>query len=506
MTPDQTVKWSPDLTQTIETLRTIRLQIDQQCLVNDVCYKLDSIHETTLELDSHANTCCVLRCYALIILDYNRPVYIVGYDESFGSKTYQTVSGVVAYDDPQTGRMLHLIINQAIHIPHLDHHLLCSMQCRVNDVIVDNLPKFLATDPTDQTHALTLTNPDNPLQPVILPLPLRGVTSVLNVRSITIDEFNSHDYLRLHLTSETLTWDPTTDLYEQQEHDMMDYSGNIVRDAAVRGPKLILNELQSLTTDLADLADDCNFHQVLTAHVVVSCINSSLSEHVRSCKTAPIDFMTLSGRWMIALDRAKKTVQRTAQQGVHTCLNPTLARQFPTNDRMLYYKRLPHTIFTDTMFAGMPSCHGNKCAQVYTTSFGWARAHPMTREGEAHETLSLLFHHGGVPPTMVLDGLKEQTKGDFKRKLCEADCHARQTEPYSLWQQAAEGCIHKLKREVSCQMIQTGSPRVLWDHCIELEVFICSSTSNNVYMPNDKVPETIMTGSTADISHMCEFG
>ncbi len=235
------MKWSPDLTQTIETLRTIRLQIDQRCIVNDVHYKLDDIHETTLELDSHANT-CVLGCSALIILDYNRPDSVVGYhDESLGSKTYQTVSGVVAYDDPHTGRTLHLIINQAIHIPHLDHHLLCPMQCRVNDVIVNNLPKFLAADPTDQTHALTLTGPDNPLQLVTLPLTLRGVTSVLNVRSTNINEFNSHDYLRLHLTSETLTWDPTTDLYEQQEHAMMDYSSNIVRDAAMRGPKLILN-------------------------------------------------------------------------------------------------------------------------------------------------------------------------------------------------------------------------------------------------------------------------
>jgi hypothetical protein len=87
------------LTLTIETLRTIRLQIDQRCIVKDVCYKLDGIHETTLELDSHADT-CVLGCDALVILDYNRPVSVVGYDESLRSKTYQTVSGVVAYDDP----------------------------------------------------------------------------------------------------------------------------------------------------------------------------------------------------------------------------------------------------------------------------------------------------------------------------------------------------------------------------------------------------------------------
>jgi hypothetical protein len=187
-------------------------------------------------------------------------------------------------------------------------------------------------------------------------------------------------------------------------------------------------------------------------------------------------------------------------------LNPTLTRQFPTNNRMLRYKRLPRTTFTDTLFAGTPSCSGNKCAQAYSTSFGWARAHPMTRKGKAHETLSLLFHGDNVPPTMVFDGLKEQCKVDFKRKLHEADYHTRQTEPYSPWQQAAEGCIHELKHGVSHKMIETGSSRVLWDHCIELEALIRSSTSNSVYMTNGEVPETIMTGSTADISHISEFG
>ncbi len=142
---------------------------------------------------------------------------------------------------------------------------------------------------------------------------------------VTINEFNNHDYLQLHLTSETLTWDPTTDLYEQPEHAIMDYSSNIVHDAAVRGPKLILNELQSLTTDLADLMHDCNFHQVLTSHVVVSSVNASLSGHMGLRKTALIDFMTLAGRWMIAPYRAKKTVQCTTQRGVRTCLNPMLA-------------------------------------------------------------------------------------------------------------------------------------------------------------------------------------
>ncbi len=181
------------MTQTSETLRTIRLNLDQQCIVKDAGYKLESNYETTLELDSHADT-CVLGHDALIILDYQQPVSVAGYNKVLGSKTYQTVSGVVAYDDPQTERTLHLVINQAIHIPHLDHHLLFPMQCPVNGVTVNDLPKFLAANPTDQMHALTINDSDNPLQPVILLLTLRGVTSLLNVRIVTINEFNSQGY------------------------------------------------------------------------------------------------------------------------------------------------------------------------------------------------------------------------------------------------------------------------------------------------------------------------
>ena len=67
---------------------------------------------------------------------------------------------------------------------------------------------------------------------------------------------------------------------------MMDYSSNIICDAAVRGqvPTLIINELQLLTTDLADMMHDCNFQQVLTSHVVLSSVNASMSGPVQSPK------------------------------------------------------------------------------------------------------------------------------------------------------------------------------------------------------------------------------
>jgi hypothetical protein len=130
----------------------------------------------------------------------------------------------------------------------------------------------------------------------------------------------------------------------------------------------------------------------------------------------------------------------------------------------------------------------------------------MKCKGEAHETLSLLFHWDGVPPSMITDNSKEQILGEFKRKLNEASCHLRQPEPYSLWMQAAECCIRELKRGVSRMMIRTGSPKQLWDHCIILQALIRSCTTNSIYMTAGQVPETIVTGNTADISQICQFG
>jgi hypothetical protein len=111
-------------------------------------------------------------------------------------------------------------------------------------------------------HALTIWDPDRPAQMVILWLALRGVTLLLNVRGVTLDEWNSDAFKRLHLTSETLTWDPTTTLYEEQEAAMVDYSGSVVMTMwplMMHINHLETNLLSSLTTDQADITDDKNF-------------------------------------------------------------------------------------------------------------------------------------------------------------------------------------------------------------------------------------------------------
>jgi hypothetical protein len=115
------------------------------------------------------------------------------------------------------------------------------------------------------------------------------------------------------------------------------------------------------------------------------------------------------------------------------------------------------------------------------------------------------FQRDSVPLSIIMDGSKEQTMGEFRKKTRAAGCRIKQTEPYSPWQNAAESAIRELKRVAGRKMIESKCPRWLWDHCIELESMIRSSTALDSYELNGQVPETIVSGQTADISPFVEY-
>ena len=104
-------------------------------------------------------------------------------------------------------------------------------------------------------------------------------------------------------------------------------------------------------------------------------------------------------------------MHHTTQRGIRTILHPSLSRRFKTNYQELRYTRLQHSVFTNTMQSGSVSRRRDWYAQVYSTEFGWSRAHPMKRKGDAHDTLYLFFKRHGVLPKMVMDESKEQTLG-----------------------------------------------------------------------------------------------
>ena len=108
----------------------------------------------------------------------------------------------------------------------------------------------------------------------------------------------------------------------------------------------------------------------------------------------------------------------------------------------------------------MVSMHDNKYAESITTSFGWSYVFPIQTKCQAHESLSLLFQYDEVPPACVIDGLRKQTMGKFKKKLRVASCHLRQTEPHSPWQNAAELTIRELAKGIGRKMVITEAPKL----------------------------------------------
>ena len=68
-----------------------------------------------------------------------------------------------------------------------------------------------------------------------------------------------------------------------------------------------------------------------------------------------------------------------------------------------------------------------------------------------------------------------------------------------------KGCNKHLKHGLSRKMLNLAGPKRLWYHCIELEELIRSKTALDIYGIEVQVPETVMTGQTADISNICEY-
>ena len=120
-------------------------------------------NEIPMESDSHADTTCLGRG-ALKILDFDSPVRVQGYDPSLGAREFSTITGGLVYVHPHTKARHHLIIHQAIHMPELDHHLLCPMQLRANGVIVNDCPKMYCKDPDETSHFVASHLDPNRLQ------------------------------------------------------------------------------------------------------------------------------------------------------------------------------------------------------------------------------------------------------------------------------------------------------------------------------------------------------
>ena len=474
--------------------------------------------ETYLDLDSHADT-CVLGSNALLVESAHpeRTAEVSFADPSVGTRIKRILSGAFLYVSPLNGKQYILVVHQAIFIEALDHSLLCPMQIRDNDVMLNGQPKCMTENPTEDTHALlAVTDTKEHLR---IPLRLRGVTSTMNVSKPTREQYELLPHIQL--TTPDLTWDPQTTHFEDMENSLLNDFGELKpqgdnheirnkrRKFAVNSISIAAlntlkeqNELKeskdaSMLNDIDPCLNDYSLNNMLNNNRIISETTTS--------KRKGLSAEHLAKKWKITLKQAQNTLRVTTQRGVRNIANPAISRRYKTNDRMLRYNRIPHVVFTDTLKASVKSKRQNTHAQMYCTDFGWTRAYPIRKEAEAHHTLSKFFKDIGVPNTMVMDGSKAQNMGEFKRKTKEADCRTKQTEPYSPFMNAAEAAIREIKKGTGRKLTASGCPKVVWDDCMELQSLIRSHTALDIWQLQGQVPQTLMTGQTADISQLFEL-
>ena len=168
-------------------------------------------------------------------------------------------------------------------------------------------------------------------------------------------------------------------------------------------------------------------------------------------------------RWGIYPYVANNTAKFTTQRGVRIlCPHPLLMNLMRTNDRMVWYKRLPCNVFCDTLISRTALKRKNKYAEVFTTHFVWAQFYPMKTKGGSHEALLLISQRTGVLDHLIVDGSKEQVLGSFKRKCSEAGYCLKQMKPYSPRQNATEGTIREPKRRSVRNITKSCSANKLW--------------------------------------------
>lgn len=418
------------------------------------------------ELDSHADTCCFGR-NALVVSKSHRVVRVKPFIATLGSMDQVPIVTVaVAYDDPVTTDVVILLFHQVLYFEELDHHLICPMQLRLNDVTVNECPKFLTKSPTLNDHSIQAES-------LLIPLSLEGVTSYFPVRKPTRIEFE--ECHRIELTAA-----------EQMESTM------VVDESPMKARNIFLLETNTEFLDASQFTGCLEEHCIVAVDTIEN--STSLSPE------------RLAALWNVGLSVAKKTLQCTTQKGVRSTLYPSIERRWPTGDRALRYRRLGHDVYHDTLHARVISLRGHKFSEIYCTGFGWSRNFPISRISEVHDTLNLFLNRYGIPSALISDGAKVYEYGEFNKLAKQAGCYCKYTDPHSPWQNRAEGEIRELKRLTARWLLRSQAPHKLWDECCELASLVRSHVAHDMYQLQGQVPETIMMGQTADISHICEFG
>jgi hypothetical protein len=276
----------------------------------------------------------------MIVNKTDRQVSVAPCIKSLGSiQKVPIITATIAYDDPRSGKVFILFIHQALYFLEMKRCLLCPMQMRLHDVVLNERPKFLTTHPTDQVHAIVL-------QDLTISLDILNVSSFFHGRTPTRKEYNECE--RIELTYPSPEWSPNSDLYAEEESKCVDEEGYARKFKVTRRTSSIIHygsEFIGCSNELAISQDN---------EQSVSGINSEKFK---------LNADVLCSNWIIGKNIAENTLKATTHLRVQTVNHPNVERRWPTGNQPLRNRRLGHAVYHDTMYSQVKSSRGISVAR-----------------------------------------------------------------------------------------------------------------------------------------------
>ena len=227
--------------------------------------------------------------------------------------------------------------------------------------------------------------------------------------------------------------------------------------------------------------------------------------HARMKKN--VDATHLSKVWRIDLETAKRTLAVTSQSAQRTD-NPSLSRNYRTNDRMLRYKRIREFFFMDTFFATKKagtSTRGHTCCQLFVTDKGFVYVVPMHSKKEVLQAVKQFAKEIGAPEALVCDPAREQLSQPLRQFCSDIGTTLRALEENTPWANRAELYIGLIKEATRKDMKESDCPLVLWDYCVERRARINNLTAKNLFQLHGTNPHTATLSEEGDISNLCQY-
>ncbi len=427
------------INKVVTSCRTTKMHNISQVQQHPRYYELSSTVQGPCELDTHADT-CVAGANCIILEESNQTVNVSAFTDTHEPLiNIPIVTAATAYDEESTGTTYILILGQAIYLGNqMKNSFICPNQLRANGLIVEDCPKHLA--PRDNPSSHSIFAPEDNL---MIPLQLRGVTSYFTTRTPTINEVETCQWIYL---SSDQDWDPHSEVYQQQEKNYDDLmTRSDFQDRQIHCTKVSTQISNTVMKSVSRVFDD--------RHIICATNTSRRDMNTKA--------ETIAKNWSIGLENAKKTIQCTTQKGIRNTLYP-IERRFRTKQAQLRYSQLSGRhgrFYTDTFFASVPSLNGCKMAQIFINDLNFSKVYPMQAKSETSDTLKAFIHDVGIPHTLHSDDAKELMQGAFKQVCKDYNIPCTYTEPYSPWQNRAEGGIRELKRHVHRKMTSKKVPQ-----------------------------------------------